>query len=92
MVDEKQIVDQLLGPMGGVFGLGIIVGVVTTWAVNLKIVSPFVRQAHEAEMKALTFRIEALEKEVARLRAIEEEHQYLLKEHSRRTLKLPEDH
>lgn len=72
-MDEQTVVHWLTGPNGGLLALGAIVGIVATWTVNLKIISPILQRAHAAEIAALQSRIEAMETafkaEMASLRA-----------------------
>ncbi|MGL4440597.1 MAG: hypothetical protein ACRCUE_15140 [Bosea sp. (in: a-proteobacteria)] len=77
---------HLLGPYGGLFALGMICGIVLTWGVNLRIINPYVKAAHDAQIAQLLNRIEALEREVERLRTIEEKHTKLIEDHARKTL------
>jgi len=60
-MQEQDIIDQLLGPVGGTFALGMIVGSFLTWVGNLKLINPWVQKAHEAEITAMQSKIEALE-------------------------------
>lgn len=72
-MDQQTWVHWLTGPNGGLLALGAIVGIVTTWTMNLKIISPILQRAHAAEIAALQARIEAmdlaLKSEIASLRA-----------------------
>lgn len=60
-MDQDTVVHWLTGPNGGLLALGAIAGIVATWAVNLKIISPILQRAHAAEIAALQARIEAME-------------------------------
>ena len=90
-MDETSYIGYLTGPMGGMWAFGWFVGAAMMWAANLKIVSPYVQRAHAAEMLALVQRIEALEREVARLRSVEEQHNALVAAHAARSLKPPKE-
>lgn len=79
----------LLGPSGGVFAMGALFGSIVTWTLNLKIVSPFVRRAHDAEMMAMTEKISALDGRVKELEIVRNAYMVLLETHSARTLKVP---
>lgn len=79
----------LLGPTGGVFAMGALFGSIVTWTLNLKIVSPFVRRAHDAEMKAMTDKITALDGRVKELEVVRNAYMVLLESHSAKTLKVP---
>ena len=79
----------LLGPTGGVFAMGALFGSIVTWTLNLKIVSPFVRRAHDAEMKAMADKISALDGRVKELEIVRSAYMALLEQHSAKTLKIP---
>lgn len=57
---DAEIIGWLTGPTGGIFALGAMAGIVATWAVNLKIISPYMRQAHAAELAAIRSQMDAL--------------------------------
>lgn len=60
-MDEQTVVHWLTGPNGGLIAMGAIFGIVATWAVNLKIISPILQRAHAAEIAALQARIDAMD-------------------------------
>lgn len=60
-MDQDTVVHWLTGPNGGLLALGAIAGIVATWAVNLKIISPILQRAHAAEIAALQARIDAMD-------------------------------
>lgn len=81
----------LLGPSGGVFAMGALFGCIVTWTLNLKIVSPFVRRAHDAEMGAMMAKITALEESVKDLETFKSRYMEIVEKHSARTLRVPDD-
>jgi hypothetical protein len=83
---EDQIVNHLLGPSGGIFALGMLAGSVAMWAMNLKLVAPYVQRAHAAEMQAMQARIGSLEVRIKELEAFEARYMELLERHSSKTL------
>lgn len=70
---EDTLIHWLSGPNGGLIAIGMLLGGVATWYMNLKIVSPFVQRAHQAEIAAYEAKMQALEaatqRELAALRA-----------------------
>ena len=88
-MNEREFIGHLIGPTGGIFALGMIVGVVVTWAANMKIVGPFVQRAHAAEMKAMQAQITGLEARIKELESFEARYMALLEQHSAKTLKVP---
>ena len=48
---DAEIANQLAGPMGGIFGLGLIMGAVLMFAANRKVVEPYMQRAHVAEIQ-----------------------------------------
>lgn len=70
---EQTLLEWLSGPNGGLIAIGAILGGVATWAMNLKIISPILQRAHQAEIAALESKIQAVEmafkREIEQLRA-----------------------
>lgn len=85
-MDEQSIVNNLLGPNGGTFGLGILTGAIIMWLANLKMIAPYIVRAHSAEMLALGKQIALLEARISALEKTEAAYHGLLIEHSKRTL------
>lgn len=90
-MDDKQITEYLLGPNGGIFALGMIVGSFCMWIANLKLIKPWVDRAHAAELSTLLVRIEGLESRVKSLEVVEHEHNSLIRAHAKATLKCRDD-
>jgi hypothetical protein len=93
-VGEDEVVGHLLGPSGGTFALGMIVGGFLTWVGNLKIVNPYMQRAHAAEIQALQSKIEAMDlafraeltsmkARIQELEATEKEYHAILKERAK---------
>jgi len=85
-VGEQDIITNLQGPMGGTFAFGMLVGSVLMWFANLKVINPYVRRAHTAEMAAMQSRITALELRIKELERFEERYMEIVEEHSQGTL------
>ena len=83
---EGDIIGHLLGPGGGTFALGMLVGSVLMWITNLKVINPYVQRAHTAEMAAMQSRITALELRIKELEKFEESYMAILEAHSSGTL------
>ena len=85
-VTEDQVIGHLLGPSGGTFALGILVGSLLMWYANLKIVNPYVTRAHVAEIAAMQARIDAMEYRIKELETFESRYMALVEAHSNSTL------
>lgn len=85
-MDEQSVVNHLLGPNGGIFGLGLLFGMGIMWAANLKMIAPYIQRAHTAEMDAMRKQIALLEARINALEQTEKAYHSLLVEHSKRTL------
>jgi hypothetical protein len=83
---EQEVIGQLLGPSGGTFALGMLVGSVLMWFANLKVINPYVQRAHTAEMSAMQARIAALELRIKELEKFETNYMAILEAHSSGTL------
>lgn len=83
---EQDVINHLLGPSGGIFALGMLCGSICMWAMNLKLVAPYVQRAHQAEMDAMQARIAGLELRIKELEAFETRYMALLEKHSSKTL------
>lgn len=83
---EGDIIGHLLGPGGGTFALGMLVGSVLMWMANLKVINPYVQRAHTAEMSAMQARITALELRIKELESFEQKYMALVEGHSAGTL------
>lgn len=83
---EQDVVNHLLGPSGGTFALGMLVGSVLMWFANLKVINPYVQRAHTAEMQAMQSRITALELRIKELEKFEDSYMAILEAHSNSTL------
>lgn len=93
-MNEDEVVGHLLGPSGGTFALGMIVGGFLTWLGNLKILNPYMQRAHAAEIHALQSKLEAVElafkaeitalkARIQELEATEKEYHAILKERAK---------
>jgi len=85
-VGEADIINHLSGPTGGIFALGMLAGAIAMWAMNLKLVNPYVQRAHAAEIESMQSRITALELRIKELERFEERYMALLEKHSNKTL------
>jgi len=85
-VGEADIINHLAGPTGGIFALGMLAGAIAMWAMNLKLVNPYVQRAHVAEIEAMQARIAGLELRIKELEAFEARYMALLERHSSKTL------
>lgn len=85
-VIDAEIANQLAGPMGGIFGLGLIMGAVLMFAANRKVVEPYIQRAHSAEIAALQAKVTAQEVRIAELEKFREQYMALLERHSKATL------
>ena len=85
-MDERDVIGHLLGPSGGTFALGMLVGSVLMWIANLKVINPYVQRAHTAEMSAMQARITALELRIKELETFEARYMAILEQHSDPTL------
>ena len=85
-MNESQVIDHLLGPNGGTFALGMLVGSICMWFANLKIVNPYVTRAHVAEIAAMQARIDAMEYRIKELETFEARYMALVEAHSNPTL------
>lgn len=83
---EDQVIGHLLGPSGGTFALGMLVGSISMWFLNLKIVNPYVTRAHVAEIAAMQARIDAMEYRIKELETFESRYMALVEAHSNSTL------
>lgn len=83
---EADIINHLSGPTGGIFALGMLAGAIAMWAMNLKLVNPYVQRAHAAEIESMQSRITALELRIKELERFEERYMALLEKHSNKTL------
>ena len=83
---EQEVIGQLLGPSGGTFALGMLVGSILMWFANLKVINPYVQRAHTAEMAAMQARIAALEYRIKELEKFERDYMEILEAHSGPTL------
>ncbi len=83
---EQDIIGHLLGPSGGTFALGMLIGSILMWMANLKVINPYVQRAHTAEMSAMQSRIAALELRIKELEKFEESYMAILEAHSSGTL------
>lgn len=83
---EGDIIEHLLGPGGGTFALGMLVGSILMWMANLKVINPYVQRAHTAEMSAMQSRIVALELRIKELEKFERDYMAILEAHSQCTL------
>lgn len=85
-MNESQVIDHLLGPSGGTFALGMLVGSVAMWFANLKVVNPYVTRAHVAEISAMQARIDAMEYRIKELETFETRYMALVEARSSSTL------
>ena len=83
---EQEVIGHLLGPNGGTFALGMLVGSICMWFANLKVINPYVQRAHTAEMAAMQARISALELRIKELETFETRYMAILEQHSDPTL------
>lgn len=83
---EQEVIGHLLGPSGGTFALGMLVGSICMWYANLKIVNPYVTKAHVAEIAAMQARIDAMEYRIKELETFETRYMALVEAHSSSTL------
>lgn len=86
MMGEAEIINHLSGPTGGIFALGMLAGAILMWAMNLKLVAPYVQRAHAAEIEAMQARIGGLEIRIKELEGFEQRYMALLERHSNKTL------
>lgn len=83
---DTEIANQLAGPMGGIFGLGLIMGAVLMFAANRKVVEPYMQRAHTAEIQALQAQIALMQRQISELEQFREQYMALLERHSKATL------
>lgn len=99
-MNEQDVIKMLLGEAGGIFAFGIVVGVFLTWTANIRIVTPHIQRAHEAELNALHSKIEQmearhreqlvlLEARIKELEKFERDYMAVLHNHADGSLKLP---
>ena len=85
-VIDAEIANQLAGPMGGVFALGLIMGAVLMFAANRKVVEPYMQRAHVAEIQALQAQVALQQRQIADLEQFRDQYMALLERHSKATL------
>lgn len=76
---QQTLIEWLSGPNGGLIAIGMMLGGAAVWAMNMKIVSPFVQRAHAAEIAAYEAKLKGLEVRVADLEATVREYHDILK-------------
>jgi len=86
---EGEILGHLSGPNGGIFAMGIGVGIFLTWMAFGRVLTPQMQRAHAAELSALQARIATLELEIRELVEFRDQYLRLLEAHSAATLKHP---
>lgn len=84
---EREVIHHLLGPTGGVFALGLLIGMSAMLVAARRLISPYIQRAHAAELEAMRVKIEVLEKRVVELEQIRVDYHALLLEHSQPTLR-----
>lgn len=85
MVDPE-VAAQLMGPLGGAIGLGMLMGGGMMFVANRKVVEPYVQRAHSAEIAVLQAKVTAQEVRIAELEKFREQYMALLERHSKATL------
>lgn len=83
---DAEVAAQLMGPMGGIFGLGLIMGAVLMFAANRKVVEPYMQRAHVAEIQALQAQIALMQRQIGELEQFRDNYMELLQRHSKATL------
>lgn len=91
MLDQQVFMQHLLGPTGGVFAFGVLAGMLIMWIANIKLVTPWVQRAHEAEIKAMLVKIEMLELRIRQLERFEQDYMRIVEGHAKHTLTVPEE-
>ena len=83
---DAEIANQLAGPMGGIFALGMITGGLLMFAANRKVVEPYKDRAHTAEIQALQAQIALMQRQISELEQFREQYMALLERYSKATL------
>lgn len=83
---DAEIANQLAGPMGGIFALGMMFGGFLMFAANRKVVEPYKDRAHTAEIQALQAQVALQQRQIADLEQFRDQYMALLERHSKATL------
>lgn len=83
---DAEVAAQLMGPLGGAIGLGMMMGAALMFAANRKVVEPYVQRAHTAEIAAMQAKITAMELQIKELEKFRAQYLSLLERHSKATL------
>lgn len=83
---DPEIAAQLMGPLGGAIGLGMLMGGGLMFAANRKVVEPYVQRAHTAEIAAMQAKITVMEIQIKELEQFRTQYLSLLERHSKATL------
>lgn len=85
-MDEADIIRQLSGQFGGIFGLGMLVGGSLMHMANVRVIDPYRQRAHNAEIQAMKDRITSLEAHIRELDKFRSDYMAILEAHSGPTL------
>ena len=83
---DVDIIGQLSGPLGGLFGLGMIAGGMMMHFAHMRVISPYVTRAHQAEIQALKDRVASMESHIRDLEKFRTDYMEILEAHSGPTL------
>jgi TolA-binding protein len=85
-VIDAEVAAQLMGPLGGAIGLGMMMGAALMFAANRKVVEPYKDRAHTAEIQALQAQIALMQRQIGELEQFRDNYMELLQRHSKATL------
>ncbi len=83
---DAEVTAQLMGPLGGAIGLGMMMGAALMFAANRKVVEPYKDRAHTAEIQALQAQIALMQRQIGELEQFRDNYMELLQRHSKATL------
>ena len=85
-MEEVDIVRQLSGQFGGIFGLGMLVGGSLMHMANVRVIDPYRQRAHDAVIQSMKDRIATLEAHIKELDKFRADYMAILEAHSGPTL------